>query len=402
MFGFKNKRADGKIVSTNASMAGTLVIVIGVLLVFYILLAPDSDQFLGLNTSDSSTTLDSLTSQQVVLLTAHPGLLKSPHQDSMQFKKSYYVNDVVVKVVTQAEVIKKVNPFVVSSNLFSTHDKTIIFNVQDVSRYKNVLLSFTSPRHRGILYITLNGYDVASLDLSSPNPQPIDLTDYLQNGKNVLVFHVSRGFLSSDFYDISNFKITSYVTDFSKASASEPFIISRDALSTFDSASLEYVVKCFGPAEGKLSVSINGFNLSSTVPDCDNVRKLDFPVSQLSSGINYVSFETTGGNYLIYDIHIVPKLKSVYLPIFFFKLLPEQYDLIRSGGAKVVLNLTFSDDSPKQGFIYLNGYKTGFYTTSSHYSTVLDNASLQVYDNSIKIVPYDTLEITKMVVAFER
>lgn len=398
---FKNKHAsDQAPLYTNAGSAGTLIIIMGVFIVFYILLMPNND-ITGLNTSNSSV-ISAPSSSNAVLAESHPGLLLAQKSNNFRLSNYYSVDDVLVKVVTQAQVIKQENPFIVSANIFSSREKTILFNVPDVSKYKNVLLSFNSDKHKGILYITLNGYDVSSLDLSSENSRPIDLTDYLQNGKNVLKFSVSKGFLSSNYYSISDLKITAYVTDMSKASASKSFTVPSDALDNFDSVSLKYIVKCFGGNDGKLTVSINGFNLSSSVPDCDNPRKIDFPVSQLSSGINYVSFSTDAGNYLIYDIQIVPTIKSVTLPSYFFKLTPQDYDLLRSGAAKVVLNLTFGDDKYKEGTVYINGYTNGFSTYSTHYSAVVDTNLLRPYDNVVKVVPKRDLEVDSLTVSIKR
>ncbi len=398
---FKNKRASNDApLYTNAGSAGTLIIIIGVFIVFYILLMPNNN-LTGFNTTNSTVTPSPVSSDSV-LAEAHPGLLLAPKSNDFRLSNSYSVDDVLVKVVTQAQVIKKENPFIVSANIFSSHEKTILFNIPDVSKYKNVLLSFNSDKHKGILFINLNGYDVASLDLSSENAKPIDLTDYLQNGKNVLTFKVSKGFLSSNYYSISDLKITAYVTDTSRASASKSFTIPPDALENFDSVSLKYVVKCFGGSDGRLTVSINGFNLSSSVPDCDNPRKIDFPVSQLSSGINYVSFSTDAGDYLIYDIQVVPKIKSVTLPSYFFKLTPQDYDLIRSGAAKVVLNMTFGDNKYKEGVVYVNGYTNGFSTYSTHYSMILDASLLRPYNNVVKIVPKRDLEVDSLTVSIKR
>ena len=396
------KRLHNSKRGANASGAGTFIFIVGFFIILYILFLPSSVINPSFNSSSGGAVIEPLPQGSSYLLNVNPGLLLSPKHEDFKLANSYNLDSLIVEVKSQASIIKKENPFVVSANLFSNNQKQIIFNIPDVSKYNSVILSFNSPKHKGILHVELNGYDVASFEMSSLNAPPIDLTDYLVNGKNILILSVSKGFFASNYYDIDDLKITATVTDTSKAKAVRTFNVPRDVLSNFDSASLSYLVECGSTDGGNLDVEINGYNLSYGVPDCDSPKKIDFPASQLTAGTNFLTFKTDHGVYSVYGIKITPTIKQVNLPTYFFDLPPKTYGLVKNGSYELVLNMTFADNNYKEGKIYINGYLTGFSTRDNSFGFVLDNDTLKEYYNSVKIVPSTNVDITSLTVKLEK
>jgi len=258
------------------------------------------------------------------------------------------------------------------------------------------MLSFTSSKHKGILKILLNGYEIFNYEMTSPNIEPIELDKSLLKEDNVLEFVVSKGFLSSNYYNIENMKITAYVKNLENSKAQLSFQINPSELESFESAKLTYAVRCYSSEKGKLSININGYDLGSFVPDCDSFMKIEFPAYYLTPGQNFISFETTGGSYLIYQIRVTPEFKDINAPTYYFELKPEDYEDILNDEKELVLKMRFPDLTLKEAKVYVNGYVIGLSTRDLNFETIIDKDYLFNHTNSLKIEPSRTMEITEL------
>ncbi|NIA04191.1 MAG: hypothetical protein GWP09_02465 [Nitrospiraceae bacterium] len=391
------KKAQAPPIPRNANWAGSLVIVIGVLIVFYILFLPPNarNEFLNITNNQTSGLSNVTGGQNLLLFSANPGKIL-PKSSNMKYSEGHSIDDIRISALTEAKVLRTENPFFIKSNIFSSKTKKIMFKINDLDNTNNILLSFTSSKHKGILEIYLNGYEIMNYELSSSNIKPVELPkDYLQD-QNVLEFKVSRGFLLSNYYNIENLKVTAYVKNKLHSKSTSTFQISDTELQTIDSAKLTYFIQCHSNEEGKLSIDINGYSLGSFMPDCDSFRKIEFPVSYLSSGDNYLNFATDGGDYLLSQIKITPVFKDINIPTYYFEIQPEDYKKIENNTKEVVLTMRFPDSSDKQAKIYVNGYVIGLSTNDLTFEKVIDKDYLFEHMNALKIEPDRTLEITQL------
>ena len=390
--GFKKSQAK------NAGYAAGLIITIGIIFLLYIFFLPPEARNDILNQTDNgSSTSDgssgALTSG--VLLRANPGMIV-PKTTITKYSEGHSLSDVRIEAVTEAKLIKKEPPFTIRSNIFSTTTKTVVFSLSDINNTDNIILSFTSSKHKGILKVLLNGYEIFNYEMTSPNIEPIELDKGLLKEDNVLEFVVSKGFLSSNYYNIENMKITAYVKNLENSKALLSFQINPSELESFESAKLTYAVRCYSSEKGKLSININGYDLGSFVPDCDSFRKIEFPAYYLTPGQNFISFETTGGIYLIYQIRVTPEFKDINAPTYYFELKPEDYEDILNDEKELVLKMRFPDLTLKEAKVYVNGYVIGLSTRDLNFETVIDKDYLFNHTNSLKIEPSRTMEITEL------
>ena len=384
-------------VPRNASFAGGLILAIGVLIIFYILFLPPTtrNEFLNITNNSTNSSINNNGFVQKVLLTANPGRIL-PKESNIKYSEGHSVDDVKISALTEAKIIRQENPFFIRSNIFSSKTKMIMFKLDDLADTNNLLLSFTSSKHKGVLEITLNGYEIMSYELSSSNVEPIQLPkDYLQE-KNVLEFKVSKGFLASNYYNLENLKITAYVKDTTHSKSTSTFEVTDSEYQTLASAKLTYYLQCYSNEKGKVSIDINGYSLGSFIPDCDSFRKIEFPASYLSSGSNYINFETDGGDYLISQIKITPVFKDINIPTYYFELEPAEYDRVKNGTNEVVLSMRFPDSSDKEARIYVNGYVLSLSTKDLNFERVINKDYLFEHTNALKIEPNTPIEITNL------
>lgn len=392
----RGKKAQSPPLPRNANWAGSLIIAIGVLIIFYILFLPPNSRNEFLNITDNQTGgNNTITFTPKVVLRVNPGPVL-PKTANIKYSGGHSIDDVRISALTGAKVIRTENPFFIRSNIFSSKTKKIMFKLADPEDTSNLLLSFTSSKHRGVLEVFLNNYEVMSYELSSTNVQPIQLPkDYLREN-NTLVFMVSQGFLVSNYYNIENLKITAYVRDKSHSKSTSTFEVSDSELQTLESAKLTYYLKCYSTKPGKLSIDINGYPLGSFIPDCDSFRKIDFPTSYLTSGNNFITFETDSGDYLISQVKISPVFKSINVPTYYFELEPSLYDKIQKGDAKAILKIRFPDSNDKEGRIYVNGYVMSLSTKDLNFERVIDKDYLFKHTNALRIEPDTPIDITSL------
>ena len=387
-----NKKAQN-----SASYAGGFVIAIAVLLFLYVLFLPPEQrqELLSENQTQTQEQNETITEQSVLLL-ENPGRIV-PKTITQKYSEGHSLGEVRIYTLTEAVTIKRINPFYISSSIFSEKKKQVNFRIKDLENTKNLILSFNVNSHKGRLIIKLNGEEIFNNEIKTQNPEPVLLDEDLIQEENIIEFSVSKPSLfSKNFYDLSNIRIIGYKTDTSHKKSVLTFQVSSSEYQTLESLRLKYFIDCYSKETGKLSIKINGFSLGSFTPECQSVRVIEFPAHYLIEGQNSISFETEEGDYLIYQIRIEPVFKEISHPTYYFELTSEQYKEIMNETKNLVLTMNFPDDSQKEAKIYINGYVIGLTTRDLSFETTIDKEYLFEHLNSLKIEPDKTIEITEL------
>ncbi|NQV08798.1 hypothetical protein HQ529_03025 [Candidatus Woesearchaeota archaeon] len=380
------------------SGAATLVAVITLLIVLYILFLPADirEDILENTTSDNGNGDAESISGTKLLLSETPGVL----EDLNVLEYEHSLPSINLFTTTGAEVIKKVNSLYVKRGVFDQKSEEIQFEIPDLERMDNFLLSFTAKKFSGRLIVKLNGKEIINTEMEKQSVDPVELEKTDLDSGNTLEFSVSDVgwmFWKTNEYILENIMVTSDVTDVSEQESKNVFMISSTEKHNLESGKLKFFPDCVVGQVGKLDVAINGREVFSAVPDCGALRPVEFDPVILKSGENNVVFKTRKGRYLIDHISVDTELKQVNYPTYFFDIEDDEYTDILDNKIDVNMTLRFVDDlEMKQAQIHINGKTVSMSTRDSEWFREITG---YVYDgsNGIKIEPDDsTLEVIEL------
>ena len=380
---------------------GVLVGLIGLLIIIYILFLPPEvrQELLTENTTNSSTSTED---EYDALLIEHPGKLE-PSSIYDKYSDGHSVPDVLLKVTRNAAVLKSVNPFYVYRSIFGSTSKTVMFDLANVDRTDNVLLSFAASKRTGRLIIKLNGEEIYNSQVESYNPEPIDLPKELLANKNALEFSVSSpgiAFWQKNSYNLLDIKITGYVTDVSMQSSKSTFDISTFERSNVEKEKLSFYVECASVTKGRVKVDINDKNVADFVPECSSNFRFDIAPSYFVSGENSLVFTADAGRYSIQQIKIIPSFKEMQYPTYYFDINKTEFNKITAGTLKTRMVLRFADTSRKEFNVRINNIIKRIDTKDFEYTYEFPNGDILQGNNALKIEPVDTLEISELRVEY--
>lgn len=382
----------------SAGQAATLITIIAVLLILYILFLPPEErsELLGEDGDDGAGSSGAITnaSANMTLLVKIPGRL-DPAKDA----EPHNIPNINLFEITQSKELVKVNPFYIKSAWFDKKSYNFSFKIDDLQNTNNVLLSFATPKHSGILKIKLNGVAVYEYGIITYNIEPIDLKKDLLQDNNILSFEVSgvgAAFWKTNEYSMENIKVLADITDTSRQKSQNTFIISDSEYFNMEKANLKFTPYCQESNVGVLEIRINDVLLSSSIPECYHVNKIAVVPATLGAGENYIIFETKKGNYLIDNVEVETELKEVIYVTYYFELNSTQLDDVKDGDKKATIRLEFVDDNEnKRGTVNVNGHLTNIDQTEKDYSKILSSYWLKE-SNYIKLSPITTLNIAEL------
>lgn len=385
------KKAQG------ATGAAGLVAIVLVIIVLYILFLPVEDRQDLLNITDEDDHKRTTTIDEETLVFEHPGLLDYLKET----EREHSIPSINLYTETSATSLKDVDSIYIKNGWFAEKSNLLEFPISDLENTNDVLLSFNIKQTRGRLIIKINGEELFNSEAGLGNIEPIEIPKKLLKNENILdlsVSSVGAKFWRLNEYNLGDVKITADITDVSKKTSENIFIVSSTEKSNLEETRLRFLPDCLTNDVGKLTITINNKELYSAVPDCGLPSTVPFLPEYIKSGENKIVFSTTEGRYFIDYITIKSKLREIAYPLYYFELDEDNMDDINAGDANVTLEMEFVNGDDKRADIIINGHKTYLDTDDSEYEKVID-VFLEEGNNYIQIRPKTVLNIVDLKVA---
>jgi len=132
---------------------------------------------------------------------------------------------------TNAKELEKINSFIIRNGWFDDKNKIIKFNIDDLKNTENIILSFKTPKHEGILTIKLNNEIIYENDITSETVAPISLSKNIILESNTFELSVSSvgiKFWKTNEYSFDDMKIIGDISDKSKQESENIFYFDRN------------------------------------------------------------------------------------------------------------------------------------------------------------------------------
>jgi len=380
--------------------AAILVAVVAGLIILYILFLPDAEReaLLENKSIDKRTSGDE--EDEEVLLRVFPGRL-----DIVEEIEDERIPNVFLFETTNAEELEKINPFITRNGWFDTKIKTVSFDMDNLENTDNIILSFKVKKHKGILTIKLNNQPIFESEIETETVAPISLNKGLLNDKNTLEFSVSPvsfKFWRTNEYSFENMKIIGDITDRTKQESRNVFTLTGTDLFNIEEANLRFVPYCGNVADvGLLEISINGRNIFSAVPVCEDPYRQPLPIGVLNSGENRIIFKTNKGSYSVEQIKIEFEEEDIKTNIYYFEVNQSILDEIDDGDKNAILTIEFvDDDENKRADLNINDRLSSIDDDDRTFTKNL-NDFLEEGNNFIELRPRTRLEVVELRVELE-
>jgi hypothetical protein len=395
----QSKRVNKK---GQAAAAAALLAIVAALIVLYILFIPPEDraEILGQDFDDDGVRrFSNRSTKNITILEENPGRIDFLSQKRID----HAIPNTHLFTRTAGLVLEQKPAISVSRSIFSSVESDFSFDIADLQNTKNVLLSFNIARAKGQLMIFLNGEQIFSKEITTPNVDPITLPARSLKATNTITLQTSSpglAFWRTNDYQIENIQVTGDVTRTESQRSKSVFLVSQVEFNNLDSAKLRFQADCDIDFAGPLDIWVNEFNVYSAVPDCGIGRlSMEFPATYLNSGQNDLTMSINRGDYLISLIAIESKLKQIDFPVYFFELSEEQYRSVKNGTKRLVTKIDFIDTiDRKHGEIIINGHISSFDTKDLIIEEDI-SADIERGNNGIKIRPERTLYIRQLQVS---
>ena len=378
--------------------AAVLVAIIAGLIIIYILFLPsvEREKLLEGEVKKSKAVRE----EESILLKEFPGRL-----DIIKEIEDKTISNIFLFETTNAKELERINPFIARSGWFDKETKVTSFRIDDLENVDNVLLSFTAKKHRGILTIMLNNEIIYENDISTQIVDPVRLRKSLLEKDNTLEFSVSSvglKFWSTNEYSLENIKIVGDITDRSRQEALNVFSLKGEEFFNIEKATLKFIPYCRGVADvGVLDVSINGRNIFSAVPVCEDPYRQVVPTGVFNTGENRIIFKTNKGSYSVEQIRLEFETKEARTKVFFFEINETLFDKIEDGDLDVILTIEFvSDDENKRADLNINDHLSSLDQEKKFFSKNIRNI-IEEGNNFIEIRPRTKLEVVEIRVEVE-
>jgi len=372
----------------SSGAVGTLVAIIGLIIILYVLFLPPEEREKLLGDDDNGGVVDDDDEDDFnrSLLKENPGLLQFLSFDEYE----HNIPSINLFSTTEANILKEVNSLYVKKGVFDQINAEFEFEISDLQNIDNAILSFSAKRRAGILTIKLNNDVIFSNEIPGKNVDPIKLEDMHLSGKNTMSFSVSDvglAFWKVNEYLLENLQIVANLREVGEQKSRNTFVITKTEKDNADSARLRFVPECTPGQVGMLTVYLNRRNVYSAVPDCGIPRPLEFSKDYLQEGENEIMFSTDKGHYLIDQISITTELADVRYPSYYFDISSEEMQAMDDNELDARLAMTlFDDGSLKEATIYVNGWTTSMSTRKAHWARNITHY-IEKGNNGIKIVP---------------
>lgn len=381
----------------DAANAATLVAIIAGLIILYLLFLPPAERDALLkNNDDDNPIIEFGNRTNNTLLLEKPGRLSFILEDEFDHE----IPSFTLFKTTSAQEIKRENPFSVRNGWFDKQKRNVTFSIKDLNTTENVMLTFNTLKRQGRLEIKLNGNVIFDASLATVNVVPITLDKRLLRSQNSLEFSVSGvgiAFWTTNEYTIEGLKITAEVTDLSRQQASSIFSLTDTEKFNLERAKLKFNPNCNENEVGALKVTLNSFEIFSTVPECKILNVVEIPINLLDAGKNRLVFKTTQGSYLVDQIVVETRLKQEPTTVYFFEVTDEQFESLINNSKQANLSINFVRRAEnKRATISINGHLTSVNTDKRIFSKIIPKQHFLRGDNYIEIEPRTTLDILEL------
>lgn len=387
------KRAQGA-----AGAALVLAVVMGVIILFVLFITPEERaELLDDENGEADNNGVGATAGRKNMLTAYPGRIDYLGQNEME----HPLPVVNIYTRTESETIAERNTLYAKKGVFSEETARFSFNVAEPQLVENVFLAFSveEGEGEGRLHITLNGEAVFDQALEGAIA-PISLPESLLQKNNELVFSLSSpgiAIWAVNEATLENIKVVADVTTTEAQRARSIFLISETEKRNMESLKLYFQPGCLHKEVALLTITVNGNEIYSAVPDCDlPMVPIEFSPTFVNSGENEVVFFTERGTYVLSHVLIKSKLREIDFPTYYFELSHEQYKAIQDDDKHLRLEMDFVDIADqKYGAVVFNGHVRNFDTREP--SEVIDLSLDAVQgNNALKIKPKRTIEVRQL------
>lgn len=384
-----------------ASAAATLIAIIAGLIVLYILFLPPSEreELLedGTDDDDSDTAAENIS----IILEESPERIYPSADTEFELE----LPTVLIYVGEEGIELKKEDTVYVSKSLFRKRKDNVTFEILDLANTKNILLNFEIVDSEGRLIIKLNNQEIYNAEITTANIDPIELKEFLKQGRNVLEFSVSSpgaSFWKTNEYSIEDVLVTADAIRRDTQRSELEFVMDPEERENLKKVKLRFYATCDILNAGKLDITINNHRLYSAIPDCGSAqRPIEFSPERLVTGENRIIFETNQGRYLIDNIELTSELKEAIAPVYYFELNQTQIDEINDNTLEATLYLRFADDeTEKEADIYVNNHAIRLDQTDIDFEEVIDR-DVEEGNNAIRIEPDNILDIVELKVVLE-
>ena len=378
--------------------AAVLVALIAGLIVLYIIFLPsvEREELLEGEVKKSQ----SVREEESVLLKEFPGRL-----DIIKDIEDKTIPNIFLFETTNAKEIERINPFIVRNGWFDKKSKSVNFRLDDLENMDNVILSFAAKKHKGTLIIKLNDETIFENEILSETVEPIRLKKNLLKSDNTLEFSASSvgiKFWSTNEYSLENIRIVGDITDRSRQEALNAFNLDGEEFFNIEKATLKFIPYCKGVADvGALDITLNGRNIFSAVPVCEDPYKQLVPTGIFNTGENRIIFKTNRGSYSVEQIRLEFETKEAKTKVFFFEINETLFNKIKNNNLDVTLTIEFvSDEENKRADLNINDQLSSIDQNKKIFTKNIKDR-IEEGNNFIEIRPRTRLEVVEIRVQVE-
>ncbi len=312
-----------------AANVATLVLLIGLFIIFYVLLIPEESrkELLGEDFTKGNVPLPGygVTPSGKVLLTSSPGKVYALE------KGQQVIPLTAARLYVRAEddKIDLADKVSLSKGLFSEDIKTLYFKLDNPQSIDNLNLFFFIQEPLN-LYIEFNGNRIFEGNLESAD-LPVKLPVKFARKDNTLKIGLTGTYILTKTVQLSSLAVKkSFVVE--NRFTSRNFVLSASDRAGLRAAHLEYFINCMSinPLnQGEASVSLNGRVLFSDNVVCDTgPRVLTLDLNDIKSGTNALSFEISKGDYSFESMAVVLDISEKFYPQYSFDISDDDYDSV--------------------------------------------------------------------------
>ena len=159
---------------------------------------------------------------------------------------------------------------------------------------------------------------------------------------------------------------------------------------------LSFVVECLGTRD-VLSVSLNGVEIYSELPDCDEIKFIEFDVNESVIGRNELLFESGKGRYSIDRIKVSAIFKKPENTVYYFDLTKKQIDRLDDDNLYLKMDFAYPE---KEVIFYINNHKVSPKLDGPRYKYLL-NKWVVHGENTLVFAPERSINIDSIEIMFE-
>ena len=342
----------------------------------------------------------SVAEEESVLLKEFPGRL-----DIIKDIEDKTIPNIFLFETTNAKELERINPFIARNGWFDKKAKSVNFRLDDLENMDNAILSFAAKKHKGTLIIKLNDETIFENEILSETVEPIRLKKNLLKSDNTLEFSASSvgiKFWSTNEYSLENIRIVGDITDRSRQEALNAFNLDGEEFFNIEKATLKFIPYCKGVADvGALDITLNGRNIFSAVPVCEDPYKQLVPTGIFNTGENRIIFKTNRGSYSVEQIRLEFETKEAKTKVFFFEINETLFNKIKNNNLDVTLTIEFvSDEENKRADLNINDQLSSIDQNKKIFTKNIKSL-IEEGNNFIEIRPRTRLEVVEIRVQVE-